>query len=243
MQSRSNKLVEPIRLPQQIAKLLSEEIRQAKHLPGAHLPSEKQLSTTFMVSRPVIREAISILKYEGLVESRQGAGVFVTENPIASSFRIEYEPGAENTDDLAQLFQLRQYVETAAAELAADNAPQEIVHEMETALTEMTHCIRSGEGDGEDAIAADLKFHNAVSRASGNTYLYSFIEFINAKLRNSIQAGRQNSARHEGLPEKVLDEHKRILTAIQDRNAPAAKAAMEEHIKNSMARLKLVLRR
>ena len=243
MQSRSNKLVEPIRLPQQIAKLLSEEIRQGTHQPGANLPSEKQLSTDFMVSRPVIREAISILKYEGLVESRQGAGVFVTDNPIASSFRIEYEFGSESADDLAQLFQLRQYVESAAAELAACNASPEAIQEMKSALHDIKQCIRSGEGDSTEAVAADLRFHTAISRASGNDYLFSFIKFINAKLHKSIQAGRQNSARHQGWSETALDEHQDILAAIERKKPSDASSAMEKHIKNSIERLKLGLRR
>ena len=239
MQIRSNKLVEPVRLPQQIAKLLSDAIRKGSYKPGGSLPSEKQLSLDFAVSRAVIREAISILKYEGLVESRQGSGVFVTDNPVASSFRIEAELGPESAHDLRQLFQLRQYIESAAAELAAVNPAEDSMQEMEKAIANMERCIVADRPDSSEAVAADLEFHNAISRASGNEYLFSFIQFINAKLQSSIQAGRQNSARQQGLPEVVLEEHRKIFKAIGARDSAGAGLAMKRHIKNSVERLRL----
>ncbi len=233
------KLVEPVRLPQQIARLLSDSIRDGTLQPGSGLPSEKQISTDFSVSRSVVREAISILKYDGLVETKQGSGVFVADNPLAGTFRIEgeFEPG--NAADLRQLFQLRLYVESAAAKLAARQRSSEELEIMRDAIGEIAHSISSGQSSSEASVEADMRFHNAVSQASKNVYLWSFVNFINAKLKRSVQAGRKNSERKPGLANLVLQEHVAVLEAIELRDEEAAKVAMERHISNSAQRLKL----
>lgn len=235
----SKKLVEPVRLPQQIAKLLTETIRNGTFPPGSGLPSEKQISTDFSVSRSVVREAISILKYDGLVETKQGSGVFVSANPYAGTYRIEVEFEEGRDKDLRQLFELRLYVESAATELAAEHISDQEIEQLRAAARDIETNVLSGLADSDESVGADLLFHNIVSQASGNEYLWSFVRFINAKLRTTVRAGRRNSALKPGLSELVLKEHLAILTGLENRDAVAAKAAMEHHIRNSAQRLKL----
>lgn len=235
----SKNLVEPVRLPQQIAKLLTESIRNGTFPPGSGLPSEKQISTDFAVSRSVVREAISILKYDGLVETKQGSGVFVSANPFAGTYRIEGEFEEGRDKDLRQLFQLRLYVEAAATELAAEQISGDELKQLRAALDDIESNIHSGLADSDESVDADLRFHNIVSQASGNEYLWSFVRFINAKLKKTVRAGRRNSALQPGLSELVLHEHTAILAGLENRDAAAAKAAMELHIRNSAQRLKL----
>lgn len=237
----SKKLVEPVRLPQQIARLLTESIRNGTFPPGSGLPSEKQISTDFSVSRSVVREAISILKYDGLVDTKQGSGVFVSTNPFAGTYRIEGEFDQGHDKDLRQLFQLRLYVESAATELAAEHISDNEIEQLRSAAKEIERNILSGLADSDDSVDADLRFHNTVSRASGNEYLWSFVRFINAKLRATVRAGRRNSALQPGLAELVLQEHLSILEELENRDALAAKASMELHIRNSAQRLQLII--
>lgn len=237
----SKKLVEPVRLPQQIARLLTESIRNGTFPPGSGLPSEKQISTDFSVSRSVVREAISILKYDGLVDTKQGSGVFVSTNPFAGTYRIEGEFDQGHDKDLRQLFQLRLYVESAATELAAEHISDNEIEQLRTAVKDIERNILSGLADSDDSVDADLRFHNTVSRASGNEYLWSFVRFINAKLRATVRAGRRNSALQPGLAELVLQEHLSILEGLENRDALAAKASMELHIRNSAQRLQLII--
>ena len=65
------------RLSVQVADALSTEIRTARMVEGDRLPTEAALVEQFGVSRTVVREAVSRLKSLGLVESRQGSGVFI----------------------------------------------------------------------------------------------------------------------------------------------------------------------
>ena len=77
MLSDKYELQQPLRLPDQVAAILMEELDSGVLKPGDMLPPEMELAAKFGVSRAVIREALSQLKAEGLLESQQGRGVTV----------------------------------------------------------------------------------------------------------------------------------------------------------------------
>ena len=79
------------KLSEHVVAALRSQVVGGEIMPGQKLPTESQLTETFGVSRTVIREAIASLAADGLVESRQGAGVFVLEHPAStfSSFSQE----------------------------------------------------------------------------------------------------------------------------------------------------------
>src|SRR3546814_10930629 len=105
-----------------LASRLAAAIRAGEFAPGARLPTERQLVERYAVSRAVVREAIARLKTDGFVETRQGAGAFVTAKPGSANFRI-VAPGSMETGlseaDLAHVFELRAVLEAGMAELAA----------------------------------------------------------------------------------------------------------------------------
>ena len=72
--------LQPLRPPRnltgELVRRLSEEIISGRFVSNQQLPTEQDMIASFGVSRTVVREAIAALKAEGLVESRQGAGVF-----------------------------------------------------------------------------------------------------------------------------------------------------------------------
>ena len=70
------------RLSERVADALTAEIRSGRLRPGDKLPTEPELAEQFSVSRTVVREAVSRMKSVGLVDSRQGSGVYVLEATI-----------------------------------------------------------------------------------------------------------------------------------------------------------------
>ena len=72
------------KLAERVVATLRAQIAGGEIGPGQKLPTEGQLTETFGVSRTVVREAIASLATDGLVESRQGAGVFVLEQPVSA---------------------------------------------------------------------------------------------------------------------------------------------------------------
>jgi GntR family transcriptional repressor for pyruvate dehydrogenase complex len=82
------------RLSDQVAEQLSAEITQGRLAPGDKLPTEARLVEQFAVSRTVVREAVSRLKSLGLVDSRQGSGVFVRQQLPFAPLQFEARQAA-----------------------------------------------------------------------------------------------------------------------------------------------------
>src|SRR5512145_1357854 len=108
----------PRGLADQLVRAMQARIDAGDLAPGARLPTEHALGERFGVSRAVVREAIARLKADGYVETRQGAGAFVADEPGLASFRLAPD-GRVEPDELGQLFELRAAVEVATARLAA----------------------------------------------------------------------------------------------------------------------------
>src|SRR5690349_5425349 len=105
-------------LPSQVASLITQEIAAGRLKPGDQLPTEQALSQSYGVSRNVVREAIARLRSEGIVQSRQGVGAFLTRAE-STTLRID----AEKLKDLGEfrhIFELRAMLEIRAAGLAAE---------------------------------------------------------------------------------------------------------------------------
>src|SRR4051794_32735571 len=73
----------PLQRYEQVAERLADDIRSGALVPGARLPSERELARTLEVSRASVREAIASLQLQGAVETRPGAGTFVAARPPA----------------------------------------------------------------------------------------------------------------------------------------------------------------
>ncbi len=102
----------------QVTDALRSQIAKGRYNPGDRLPSEAQLTQEFGVSRTVVREAIAALRSDGLVEPRQGAGVFLLEQ-AASARRPFQQVDLTRVSSLIEMLELRTAVEGDAAALAA----------------------------------------------------------------------------------------------------------------------------
>ncbi|HEX7076132.1 MAG TPA: FadR/GntR family transcriptional regulator [Hyphomicrobiaceae bacterium] len=232
--SGSVPLVRPSGLPDEIAKLLRNEILKGTLKPGDKLPSEQQLCRMFGVSRPVVREAISRLKYDGVLESFQGRGVFVRGDGSGPSFRID-EPNLADQSELAHIIELLVAIEGAATGLAAARRSQQELEAIKRALNAMARAI----DEGLNGVDEDVAFHRTIVEATRNPFFIALVAFLESRVRNLIRAARTNTARYEGLAYKVQEEHEAIYEAIAAGDPDAAKAAAERHLRNAAARLKL----
>lgn len=222
-------------LADELAGRLRESIVTGALKPGDRLPTENALARSYGVSRAVVREAISKLKYDGLVDSRQGLGAFVGATGQGTTFRIA--GGALARDDLALIFELRTTVEAEAAALAAERHGAAELAAIGAALAGIQQALDAG----EDGAEADAGFHMAIARAAKNHYFDEFMTFLSARIRTSIAVARDNTARHAGWGARVQAEHAAVSEAIARRDAAAARAAMRSHLVNAAVRLGLGL--
>jgi len=102
----------------QVTDALRSQIAKGRYHPGDRLPSEARLTQEFGVSRTVVREAIAALRSDGLVEPRQGAGVFLLEQ-AASARRPFQQVDLTRVSSLIEMLELRTAVEGDASALAA----------------------------------------------------------------------------------------------------------------------------
>jgi DNA-binding FadR family transcriptional regulator len=126
---------------------------------------------------------------------------------------------------MERLFELRCILEAESAALAAARRNQGHLDSIKAALDRMGGEERWEEG----SIDADLLFHREIARATGNSYIHTFISFVCEQIRHSIHYARMTNPLHD-LVEINVGEHVRIYQALVAGDAEAAEAAMRAHI-------------
>ena len=204
---------------EEIAQNLAAMIREGAIAAGTKLPTEQRLSVQYGVSRTVVREAISRLKSDGLVESRQGSGVSVIPASLRRSFKLH---GAVlEKHQVVELLELRQPLEMASARLAAArHAPQELAE-----IVDAQDRMKESEDWSDEGVQADLDFHHAIAKATGNPFYADFMAFLGGALRATILTARSES-KNPNIKTITLQEHLQIVQAIEARDPDAAGHAM-----------------
>jgi len=185
--------------------------------PGAHLPTEDEFADKFRVSRIVIREAMKMLEDRGVVEVRAGRGTIVvpakSDRVKSSLYRLIRSSGTPMLQEMLLLLELRGVLEESAAGLAAVRATDADLAEAEAALKSMR------DGTVAEAVhAADLQFHIAIARASGNRFFEIVLEPLTEVFLKQIQL---TDKLHRGVK-----HHCEILKAIQLHDPVAARLAV-----------------
>jgi GntR family transcriptional repressor for pyruvate dehydrogenase complex len=186
------------------------------------LPSERELSETFKVSRATVREAIIALEAMMLVDRRHGNGTYI----IASSEEALIQPLAaalfHEKDDLIDIFYLRKVIEPGIAELAAENARAEEIKELEDVLKEQEEAV----AEGGDPFWNDTLFHHLLAHMARNRVL----ERLFLALLDLLGQSRERYVQTEDRKQKSLSGHRNILSAIKDGDGAAARRAMRRHL-------------
>jgi GntR family transcriptional regulator, transcriptional repressor for pyruvate dehydrogenase complex len=228
------RLVAPGSLTDRVNEALTKLVTGGEYPPGARLPTENEMAERFGVSRTVIREAVARLKSAGLVESKQGSGVYVREPNAEMPFRID--PGAfeASTRSVLEIVELRRGLEAEAAALAAERCSRAQLADIRSSLKE----IERAEAAGRDGVDADMAFHRAIARATGNRHYPALWDFIGQFLRGAMRATRANEARRADFAAQVREEHHAIVEAIARRDPAGARAAALRHMEMAAVRMK-----
>ncbi|MBP1852927.1 DNA-binding FadR family transcriptional regulator [Rhizobium halophytocola] len=220
-----------------VSDVLRQAILNGEYAPGDKLPSEAQLTEAHGVSRTVVREAIAFLRYEGLVEARQGAGVFVME-PSRLSFSPRNTNRARLSSDL-EVLEIRTPIEIEAAGLAAQRrspAQEEQIYDHHAMLFA---CIEAGNSIRE----ADLALHLAIADATNNPLFRQYLETHgNAAIPQSKIVNGNKAEAETAYRRLIHQEHEKIVLAISNGDEEAARNAMRDHLKGSQIRHRSLLR-
>jgi GntR family transcriptional repressor for pyruvate dehydrogenase complex len=215
--------LEKKRYSEQIADLIQDKILRDPLEAGTNLPSEKDLSLEFQVSRSVIREALRMLEVSGLVTIKKGpsGGIFVSNGyhkPITNSLNNLITLGDVTIE---HLFDVRMLIEPHIAMEAALNAKDEHIKK----LTELMHDSSRHQDDPIRLKRNNLKFHLLVAKASGNPVLALLLEsVIELLIKTTLDFLDLSLERH------FFRVHKRIAQVIANGESKEAERLIREDI-------------
>ncbi|MBS0447341.1 MAG: GntR family transcriptional regulator [Proteobacteria bacterium] len=196
------------RLSERLRESIEEEIATGKLLPGTHL-DEVELATRFSVSRTPIREALSLLLGEGLVENRPRRGTVVAQ---------------VSPQRLVEMFEVMAELEAMCVRLATRRIADA---ELEALQEVHERCRAAADQRDPDAyFYANEEFHRALYRASHNAFLADQAQSLQRKLRPY----RRLQLRVRNRVQRSFDEHESIVDAIRAGDADAAMAAVRNHV-------------
>ena len=175
----------------------------------------------------MVREAISALRADGLVITRQGVGAFVSPDARNRPFRIHADE-LQSIDDVLKVFELRISIEAEAAGFAAERRTKRHIGDMKRCLSLIDHQIELG----ETAADADYAFHKAIFAAANNSYFVQFLEFLGRFIipRRRIRRGLEDPVQRGIYLKQIQKEHFVIFEAIKAANPDAARKAARAHL-------------
>lgn len=198
-----------------ITRQLREAIMYGSLTPRMQL-SEAVLAAQFGVSRGPLREAMQRLVQEGLVHAEPNRGLFVVEL---------------DEDDIRDLYIARAAVETEAGRQLIKNPDPEAISTLSQAAESLETAARTENlGKVSDA---DLEFHETLVNAAGSTRLRRMHETLMVETRMCLTA-MEGTYRY---PTEQAAEHRRIASAIADRDAEALVSAIDAHMQDALDRL------
>ncbi|WP_110204963.1 FadR/GntR family transcriptional regulator [Nocardioides daejeonensis] len=206
-------------LADQAAELLLARIRSGEWALGAKLPGETTLGPQLGVGRSTVREAIRQLAGRGVLESRQGAGVFVTALDVAE----EWDAVLRRAGIIA-VIEARIAIEAEAAAYAAERRTPQALRAVRRSLEER----RSAQGSIEDYVDADMRFHRAIVVAAESPVLLELFDSFVPRLRQAmvemLRIGRGVAA------EEDHEAHVHLAEAIAGRDPEAARLLSRSHL-------------
>ena len=210
------------RLYEQVAQQIQELIVSSGWPAGSKIPSERELGDRFGVSRTVVREALKALAERGLVAIQAGRGIFVAHlsgDALKEPMKLLFQRRNFSCENLVET---RRVLEVEIAGLAAERAESEQLEKMRAAIDEMDAAL----GDSESFIRADHTFHVALAEATQNPLLPMLIDSIG----ELVQATRLIVVGIDGSQTRGQYYHRRLIDAIENRDAVAARRIMGEHL-------------
>lgn len=229
-------MFEPIRsgrVSESIVGQIKDLIRRGQLSSGDRLPSERQLSESFGVSRVTVRDALRMLEAVGLIEIRVGAGggAFITSPGSA-----HMAEGLANLLSLRsispdELTEAREIIERGLLPTVCERATDQDLADLEAICQQS---LDSLESDDHYDVRLSAAFHVRLAKASHNGAMAMVVESLHGPLLESLIVAQ------EAAPEmgrKGTDEHLQIIDAIRKRDPERAQRIMGEHVERTRARI------
>lgn len=215
-------------MSERLSERLAQMIMSGEYAPGERLPNERELSEQLGVSRTMLREAMRLLAARGMLDIRRGVGTFVSANPGVSDnpLGIAVEGGKSVPEILEDWYSVRMILEGEAMELAAENATDAELAELEELLNKELELART---DYEDFMETDRSFHCALAHATHNLIMTRLIPTLHANIYYDFVRSYYPRLR-SAYNDNVNEYHVAILRHLKLRDGKGANLAMRCHM-------------
>lgn len=221
--NRSDSKRLPGRLTDVAIARIKEMIATGKLTPGQRLPREVDLARELGLSRSSLREAVRALTLIKVLETRQGAGTYVTS--LNSELLLESVGLVTHLlrdSQILDVWEVRRLLEPAATALAAARMTSAEHIQLRGLLDRF-----STASNVDETMEADEAFHRFINQCSGNPMLASVIEAMSIRTLRIRAWRKANDVRHH---QAALEDHLPIFEAIVARDPELARAASATHI-------------
>ena len=208
-------------LYERIERSLTARIADGEWAPGFRLPAERDLARQFNCSRVTVAKAIAKLQSRGLVCSRQGGGTYVAAR-VAPASNLFDDALLLTPRDLQELIEFRVVLEKEIGRLAADRIDADGLQILNNAVERMREHLE----DASAFVSADVDFHLALARASGNRLLAAVYERTQELLRRQMLTG----ASYPGSMTRAIEAHSRIVHALGQHSVERVVACLLVHL-------------
>ena len=202
------------------AKKLLDMIQEKGYTVGDKLPTEVELTEALGVGRNTVREGLRILVSRNIVTIRQGSGTFISDKNGVADDPLGFSMIEDRRKLTEDLIQVRVMLEPPIAALAAQNAADKEIEELEAVLVEMEDLI----AQKKDYAEKDSQFHAQIANLSHNLVMTNLIPVITDGIR--VFAGSVQETEYQ----QTLLSHRSIFEAIKGRRPVEAQQAMEFHL-------------
>ncbi len=223
---------------ERVATQLRQRIRLGLLPQGQRLPPERLLAEQLGVSRVTVRDALSMLQGEGLIERRRGAGggaVICEQRPSPAEVRRELRRQLGAFD---RILEFRLVVEPGAAGLAAARRSADDLRRLELSTQELERATEARSNGIDEFRRANSIFHLTIAAASRNPYMYEAMEKARGRLFTPMEALDTNDIHQDSTR-----EHRAVLAAIVAGDVAGATEAMAVHIRETQRALHRLLER
>ncbi|MEE1920614.1 FadR/GntR family transcriptional regulator [Pseudomonas sp. 148P] len=212
---------------------LRQALARGQWRSGEMLPGQRELAEQLGISRPSLREAVTVLETLGLVRSMPGKGVLVLDADSAEPVLV---PATVAEASLEDVLQLRYTLEPFIVGLVAQSISSQETGQLRLTLMDMREALDAD--DAEAGVSAYIAFHEALFALTSNPIFQSVVQQTSNALKQSAQVLRKSP---EHLAAR-LEENEAVVRAIRNKDSAQASAQMRRHILQEGRRMGIELK-
>lgn len=217
--------IKKVNLSTQLVETMTGLIESGHWEPGMKLPNELELSSSFNVSRNIMREGMKILENFGILESKAGIGTFIAESAMSSIHNMRFFDDLKNNSSVETILETRLIIEPQLSYYAALRGTDEDLSVLRDIFAD------GNEYPNQDQLSRkeDFDFHMCIAKASGNNILESLLLTMLDQLKSSKYVEFDQHARSEIVKDSYGD-HRDIAVAILEHQPERARDLMQKHL-------------